>query len=42
MAHDSKPAEYNPARDYVRAMDWFKWGGIIFLGLTALLYVLIG
>jgi hypothetical protein len=43
MSDQNTPTEeYNPARDYTRVMNWFKWGGGICIALTILLTLLIG
>jgi hypothetical protein len=40
--HDQPQEEYNPSRDYGRVMNWFKWGGGIFIISALALRYLIG
>ncbi len=40
--HETKTEEYNPARDYSKVMNWFKWGAVIVIALTLFLRFLIG
>ncbi|HRJ13033.1 MAG TPA: hypothetical protein PKW15_07315 [Alphaproteobacteria bacterium] len=40
--HETQSEEYNPARDYTRVMNWFKWGAVVCIVLTVLLTLLIG
>lgn len=39
--HETKSEEYNPARDYSRVMNWFKWGAIVFIVVTIMLRYLL-
>ena len=41
MNHESNSEEYNPARDYSRVMNWFKWGAVIFILGAILLRIIL-
>ena len=42
MNHESPTEDYNPERDYHRAMEWVKYGAAVFAAGAILLRILIG